>query len=243
MRSGIRSSVASSFRRRATGLSSIALAVLSSERVAAVPPRGRITLSSAYSPASTNCASRVPAARRHGRSGVARARAQRQPGSQVAQRQGLKACGLVDATRGHTASACRVDESRHVDITADAALRAGGTASADTEVAPVVDRCAAARACAEAEIHIELQRGETRLTVQMAQLAGGALRGMAGRGGCGGAEVIRIDEVWLCAQPPGGKRTAQRQARRPQDRNRKQPCGGTTGPGQPGCATEAPHEK
>ena len=44
MRSATRSSVSSSFMRRATGLSSMTLAVLSSERVAAVSSRRRITL-------------------------------------------------------------------------------------------------------------------------------------------------------------------------------------------------------
>ena len=47
LRSATRSSVSSSFSRRAVGLSSITFAVLSSERVAAVSSRRRITLASA----------------------------------------------------------------------------------------------------------------------------------------------------------------------------------------------------
>ena len=59
MRSATRSSVSSSFRRNATGLSSITLAVLSSERLAAVSSRRRITLASADFPASTTWARMV----------------------------------------------------------------------------------------------------------------------------------------------------------------------------------------
>ena len=79
---------------------------------------------------------------------------------------GLKRAGL-SAPRAVTPRA-HVESTAPSTSTSSPALRFVPVelASAGSEVAPAVDRSDAARANVEADIHIELQRGETRLTVQ-----------------------------------------------------------------------------
>lgn len=79
---------------------------------------------------------------------------------------GLKRAGL-SAPRAVTPRA-RVESTAPSTSTSSPALHFVPVelASAGAKVAPAADGCDAARACVEAEIHIELQCGTTRLTVQ-----------------------------------------------------------------------------
>ena len=108
----------------------------------------------------------MSAARRLRRGGVACARAQRQPGSQVARRQRLEAHGPLGATYGGATTACRVDHAGTSIPPQALRFVPVELASPAAEVAASVGHPDADRTSAEAAIHIELQRGATRLTVQ-----------------------------------------------------------------------------